>query len=113
MNPNSFWNLLRRSGFCAVCAWVHLLFMRKARLFAGKTPQAKWWAVVTKFRRNTQAAAPKSSDKAGNVRKSGESTEEIAKRKAQEQEQAQAKAEETKRLTEQKTPGFRVNQHLQ
>ena len=44
----------------------------------------------------------KELDKQGNVRKTGESADEAAKRKAKEQEQAQAKAEETKRLTEQK-----------
>lgn len=44
----------------------------------------------------------KELDKQGNVRKTGESADEAAKRKAKEQEQAHAKAEETKRLTEQK-----------
>ncbi len=41
-------------------------------------------------------------DKRGNVRKSGESTEEAAKRKVQEQEKAKAKEEEQKKITEQK-----------
>ena len=44
----------------------------------------------------------KELDKQGNVRKTGESAEELAKRKAGEKEQAAAKAEEAKRLTEQK-----------
>ncbi len=44
----------------------------------------------------------KELDKQGNVRKTSESADEIAKRKAAEKDQAQAKAEETKRLTEQK-----------
>jgi len=41
-------------------------------------------------------------DKRGNVRKTGESAEEAAKRRAKEQEEAQAKAEEQKRAAEQK-----------
>jgi hypothetical protein len=44
----------------------------------------------------------KELDKQGNVRKTGESTEEAAKRRAQEQEQAQVKAEEQKKLADQK-----------
>jgi hypothetical protein len=46
--------------------------------------------------------ATKELDKGGNVRKTGESAEEAAKRKAQDQEQAQVKAEEQKRIAEQK-----------
>lgn len=46
--------------------------------------------------------ATKELDKQGNVRKTGESAEELAKRKVAEKEQAAAKAEETRRLTEQK-----------
>lgn len=44
----------------------------------------------------------KELDKLGNTRKTGESVDEAAKRKAKEQEQAQAKAEEQKRVAEQK-----------
>ena len=44
----------------------------------------------------------KELDKRGNVRKTGESADEAAKRKVLEQEQAQAKAEEQKRVSEQK-----------
>ena len=44
----------------------------------------------------------KELDKQGNVRKTGESTDVMAKREAQEKSQAQAKAEEAKRVTEQK-----------
>ncbi len=47
-------------------------------------------------------SATKELDKQGNVRKTAESADEIAKRQAAEKEQTQAKAEETKRLTEQK-----------
>ncbi len=47
-------------------------------------------------------SATKELDKGGNVRKTGESAEEAAKRRAQEQEQAQLKAEEQKRVAEQK-----------
>lgn len=46
--------------------------------------------------------ATKELDKQGNVRKTGESAEDLAKRKAAEKEQAIVKAEETKRRTEQK-----------
>ena len=48
------------------------------------------------------AGGTKELDKQGNVRKTGESAEEMAKRKAAEKDQAVAKAEEKKRLTEQK-----------
>ncbi len=41
-------------------------------------------------------------DKLGNVRKTGESTEEAAKRKAQDQEQAKAKEEAQKKIVEKK-----------
>ena len=44
----------------------------------------------------------KELDKGGNVRKTGESAEEAAKRKALEKEQSQAKAEEQKRIAEQR-----------
>jgi ADP-ribose pyrophosphatase YjhB (NUDIX family) len=44
----------------------------------------------------------KELDKGGNVRKTGESADEAAKRKALEKEQAQVKAEEQKRVAEQK-----------
>src|SRR6186997_1420568 len=44
----------------------------------------------------------KELDKQGNVRKTGESTEEAAKRQVREKEQARATAEEKKRVTEQK-----------
>ena len=47
-------------------------------------------------------SATKELDKGGNVRKTGESAEEAAKRRTQEQEHAQAKAEEQKRVAEQK-----------
>jgi hypothetical protein len=47
-------------------------------------------------------SATKELDKGGNVRKTGESADEAAKRRAKEQEQAQAKAEEEKRVAEQK-----------
>lgn len=46
--------------------------------------------------------ATKELDKQGNVRKTGESIDEAAKRKALEKEQAQAKAEEQKRVADQK-----------
>lgn len=46
--------------------------------------------------------ATKELDKQGNVRKTGESAEEIAKRQAAEKEHAAVKAEEKRRLTEQK-----------
>jgi ADP-ribose pyrophosphatase YjhB (NUDIX family) len=48
------------------------------------------------------ASATKELDKTGNVRKTGDSAEEAAKRKAKEQEQAQLKAEEQKRAADQK-----------
>jgi hypothetical protein len=44
----------------------------------------------------------KELDKGGNVRKTGESADEAAKRRAKEQEQAKTKAEEEKRMAEQK-----------
>src|SRR6187402_2981895 len=44
----------------------------------------------------------KELDRDGNTRKTGESLDEAAKRKAKEQEQAQTKAEEQKRVAEQK-----------
>ncbi len=47
-------------------------------------------------------SSTKELDKLGNVRKTGESVEEAAKRRAREQEHAQAKAEEQKRIAEQK-----------
>ena len=46
--------------------------------------------------------ATKELDKRGNVRKTVESADDLAKRKAQESEQAQANAAEAKRLSEQK-----------
>ena len=47
-------------------------------------------------------SATKELDKEGNVRKTGESLDEAAKRQAREKEQTQAKAEEKRRMTEQK-----------
>ncbi|MEQ1775068.1 MAG: hypothetical protein ABL891_14925 [Burkholderiales bacterium] len=47
-------------------------------------------------------SATKELDKGGNVRKTGESADEAAKRRAKEQEQAQTKAEAEKRAAEQK-----------
>lgn len=44
----------------------------------------------------------KELDKQGNVRKTGESVDEMTKRQTREQEQARVKAEEDKRMTEQK-----------
>ena len=48
------------------------------------------------------SSATKELDKQGNVRKTGESLDEMTKRQAREKEQARLKAEEDKRLTEQK-----------
>ncbi len=48
------------------------------------------------------SGATKELDKQGNVRKTGESVDEMTKRQAREKEQARVKAEEDKRLTEQK-----------
>lgn len=47
-------------------------------------------------------SATKELDKQGNVRKTGESSEEAAKRRALEKEQAEAKSEEQKRVAEQR-----------
>ncbi|HTE15736.1 MAG TPA: hypothetical protein VK642_11720 [Burkholderiales bacterium] len=85
-----------------MCAFSALAVHAQGRIVCWKDAAGKVVGCGDKVPPEFAGSGTKELDKQGNVRKTGESADEIAKRKAQEKDQALAKEEAQKRLKEQK-----------